>query len=167
MIEAPRVIARPLALLDNETEATQLTAPGSDAERYVAEGSVIRKVGTFLSYAKTIVYAEVSHTPGYVETFAANDHNVLAVQGEMVEDDAEVPVYGFIVPSLRGGFMGIARYTGQAHGNEQLLSWIDVSTKDPVLLSGDFINPIETPAKELELLQILAIGQDAVEWAFD
>ncbi|MEI9914458.1 MAG: hypothetical protein WDN66_05865 [Candidatus Saccharibacteria bacterium] len=167
MIDVPRVISRPLALLDNEAQATRLVPPGSDAERYVADGSVLSRVGTFLSYAKTIVYVEVSHTPGYVETFAASDHRVLAIPGEIVEDKAEKPVYGFIIPSLRGHFMGVGRYTGQNHENEQILSWVDISTKDTALLSGDFINPVETAAKELELLQILAIGQDAVEWAFD
>ncbi|MGZ6004785.1 MAG: hypothetical protein ACXWLH_01395 [Candidatus Saccharimonadales bacterium] len=164
-----RVYTRPTALLDGAPEAARIVEPGSDAESYVSEGRVYEKIPSFLGYLSLLAHPEMPRMGGYVRRLNANSHTAVVVRGEDTQPGEEVPVYGFgLSPDGVEEFVEVARYTGEYGENIQLLSWVDIKDpNNPVFRTPDLIGVIDNPAKIEELTQLLAIGQDAAEWALD
>ncbi len=165
-----RVFIRPTALLDGTQEAAKLTPPESDAESYVAEDRVYKKIPHFLGFLSILAEPGFPRLGGYVKSLiTTNGRKVLVVQGEDVQDSEAVPVYGFgLSPDGVQEFIGVGRYTGEIGQHEQLLSWVDLSDEtNPVFRTPDLFGVIDDPAKVSELTQLIAIGEDATEWALD
>lgn len=164
-----RVVARPTALLDSTPEAAKITEPRSDAERRTANGEVFEHIPSFLGYLSLLEQPEMPRAPGYVRFIRNATHNIAVVQGEDVTAGEEIPVYGFsLSPDGVREFVGIGRYTGEYGENQQMLAWADLKDlNNPVFRSADLMGVIEDPAQVSELTQLLAIGEDAAEWALD
>lgn len=164
-----RVVARPTALLDSTPEAAKITEPRSDAERRTANREVFEHIPSFLGYLSLLEQPEMPRAPGYVRFIRNATHNIAVVQGEDVTAGEEVPVYGFsLSPDGVREFVGIGRYTGEYGENQQMLAWADLKDlNNPVFRSADLMGVIEDPAQVSELTQLLAIGEDAAEWALD
>lgn len=159
-----RVIARPTALLDGTPEAARITEPGSDAERYVAEGRVYEKIPSFLGLLALLSDSGMPRLMAF--NLRANGRLLTMVQGEEVQPDEPVVGYGFgFAPDGIEEMIEISRVT---EDEQQLLSWIDTTdlTK-PVFRTPDLRGMVDDPAKIEELTQLLAIGEDAAEWALD
>lgn len=164
-----RVFARPTALLDDTPEAAHITDPSSDAERYIEEGIVFEKLPYFLGHLALLTQPGIPRLGGYTKSLITNGRKVLVVQGEDTPIVEDTPVYGFgLSPDGVEEFIGIGRYTGERGEYEQLLSWMDIADKNsPIFRTPDLLDVIEDPAQISELTQLLAIGEDATEWALD
>lgn len=164
-----RVFARPTALLDGTHEAAQITEPRSDAERRTSDARVFEHITSFLGYLSILEQPGMPRSPGYVRFIRNATHNIAVVQGEDVEAGEEIPAYGFsLSPDGVREFVGIGRYTGEFGEHQQMLAWADLKDlNNPVFRTADLMGVIENPAQISELTQLLAIGQDAAEWALD
>jgi len=57
---------------------------------------------------------------------------------------------------------------GEIGEHEQLLAWLDIGDRDNLVFrTPDLTGRIEDPAKLSELIQLLAIGEDATSWSLD
>lgn len=161
-----RVVARPTALLDGSPEAAHITDPTSDAESYVSEGRVYEKIPGFLGLLSMLAHPEMPRMGGFVKRLQAGNHISVVVRGEDLPSDQPETVYGFgLSPDGVEEFIEISRIAGD---EVMVLSWADVKDPaSPVFRSPDLIGVIDDPAQISELTQLLAIGQDAAEWALD
>lgn len=163
-----RVNSRPVALLDGSSEAAQLTMPRSDAERYFIDGKVFEKIPQFLGFL-AVLEQPGPRLAGYVKYIKTLSHDIAVIQGEDVAQTEDVPVYGFsLSPDGVREFVGIGRYTGEFGQHEQMLAWIDLHNPDsPIFRLPNLVDVIEDESQISELTQLLAIGEDASEWALD
>lgn len=164
-----RVNKRPTALLDGNPEATQITVPGSDAERCVNDGRVFEKIPPFLGSIAVLAEPGIPRLAGQVRFIHNPSHKVAVIRGEDVAPDEDIPVYGFsLSPDGVREFVGIGRYTGEFGEHEQMLAWADLhDLNQPIFRSPDLLGVIQDEAQISELIQLLAIGEDATEWALD
>jgi hypothetical protein len=163
----PRVMSRPTALLDGTPSAADIVKPNSDAERYHRQNSIFKKIPEFLGRISLLAHTKTPRMSGFVRVLEIDHSSIVAVGGETPEMGFPAPFYGFSIN--RGGdadFIQITRHTGFKSEDIQILAWADV--KDPtkvVFHSPERFNVIDEPGKENELMQLLAIGEDATEWA--
>lgn len=156
---------RPKALLDGASEPARLVAPDSYAERAFDEGRVYEKVADFMGFIAILQNPDVPRLPGVTRVIRVANHPMLAIQGEEVPDGEPEPQYAFALGPDSGEFIEINRVVD---GQGTVLSWADIRDVDnPIFRTSVLGGVIHDEAKVSELTQILAVGEDAAEWALD
>lgn len=160
-----RVLARPTALVDGTPEAARIVDERSDAAHYVDEGRVFEKIPDFLFL---LGFLENPNMPrlGFVKVGAVANHVVTVVQGEDVPATEPKVVYGFGIASDGGTrFLELSRIVGDA---SEVLAYADLTEPtNPVFRDINLVDVITDEAKISELTQLIAVGEDAAEWALD